>query len=543
MKKKEIVDIYFEGEDVHAADELDLLSKASSIVDGMPDEVVTAFKFVLIEKLQKLADTYLKQRSNEDVERINGLLIEVSNGRYDIMHNAAYDKMMADDFEEAEPMFEAAFKSEFKKNTFNKNMINTFDNYMVCLANLGKHDKEIAICSEVLSKIDRKSIKPGVNKEMKMLALVNMGEALIKQMEYQKALGVFMQGYLLDPSDVNLKLGLARYYDAVDDYEHVIKLCKEVLEKYPKNDTAWALLGMAHIFSKEREEGARCLMEAYKIDPDNKYTQGNLLSCLGELGKIPVPTNCDEWDYFDELVESGEAHKIINKEMEEDKVLLMRMRLEKMFFSDGTQECFVEAEDNRKSPLLSSNDPLIIGAQAELDRMKKATGNLLEKENAKNKNNREATDRTARKITEDCVLELLANDHIQIFPEEKRQVAIDTMTNLAWQGYIASLDLGDFMLFLRDSGANIIGVSDIFCDENRVELAVEDAIAKIEMNRAIKKDRPFMLDVQGDENLTLYDVNNAMEAAFARLGFNCEALINGHVCNDIKDGVRIVMVI
>jgi hypothetical protein len=115
------------------------------------------------------------------------------------MNNAAFDKMVTEDFEGAEPMLEAAFTSEFKKNTFSGNIADVFDNYMVCLWNLGEQEKTIEICRDVTSRIDKKSVGPKLKKRMKTLAFVNMGEALLKQMRYDEALGAFMEGYMLDP--------------------------------------------------------------------------------------------------------------------------------------------------------------------------------------------------------------------------------------------------------------------------------------------------------------------------------------------------------
>lgn len=476
MKKVEIVEIYFEGKNPGNKDELDLISEATSFVDKMPEEIVSAFHFVLLEKLTNKAENYRQKMEKDDLERIDKLLIEISGKRYDAKNNVGVDLMASEDFEAAEPMLKAAFMSEFKKNVFDKNMPEVFDNYMICLWNLGKYEESIKICRDVISRIDRKSVRPRLQKRMKILALVNMGEALLKQMHYREALGAFMEGYMLDPSDHFIKLGLARYYEAVDNLETVKKLCREILQTVPKSDQAWFQLGMAHIFSGEREEGAKCLIKSYKIDPSRNCTKSNLINCLAELGRVPIPTNCDEWDYIDELIERGEADRIIKAEIASDEVELMREKIEKMY-----------NEPDGSSPV--AEDPLIKGAQEELD-----------------------------------------------------MISDPALNRLAEPGLIG-MDRADVRTFLRGSHKIVVGVSDLFIGEDCAKLAAENAISKIERQRTIKINGRFAIDVQGGRNLNLYDVNNAMEAAFARLGDKCEVLINGHFHDDIKDGVRVVVVI
>jgi hypothetical protein len=88
---------------------------------------------------------------------------------------------------------------------------------------------------------------------------------------------------------------------------------------------------MANIFEGNREEGKKCLINAYKIDPENPAAKMNLLRCLYELGELKMPTNCDENDYIEELVESGEGDKIIDKYIADKNIDDIKAKLEHLF--------------------------------------------------------------------------------------------------------------------------------------------------------------------------------------------------------------------
>ena len=218
-----------------------------------------------------------------------------------------------------------------KKEIFSGEFADMLENYMAVLSNLEEFSMIIEICRDVLSAIEIKFTLPSAKNKIKLTALKEIGDAQLRSFNFEKALGAFMEAYIINPSDIDIKLGLASYYESINDYETTKRLCREILERDSKNDHAYFRLGMAHVFLGEKEEARKHLIEAYKLNPDDLATKRNLLHCFYELGKLKVLTNCDELEYFDELSENGEGDKIIKNEIESADINIMRVKLEKWF--------------------------------------------------------------------------------------------------------------------------------------------------------------------------------------------------------------------
>jgi len=269
---------------------------------------------IFMAGLEKLQNTYCRAKNMEDAKRINELLLRIKDKTAYLNNNMAYDMITKKKYDEALPLLEEAVKEVMGDNKLDPSAGDILDNYFCTLFNLKEYQTLIDICPKLIEKVERKQAPPSMKNAVISLIWLSLGDAYLSHMMKEEALGAYTQAYMLSPDDIYVKIALAKYYDEISDYDSVKKLCLEVIKKNKNCCEAYFQLAMAHLFCGEKEETKKYLYEAYKLDPGDHATKSNLLNCLYELGKVKVPTNCDEDDYFDELAESGDADGIIFRE-------------------------------------------------------------------------------------------------------------------------------------------------------------------------------------------------------------------------------------
>jgi tetratricopeptide (TPR) repeat protein len=335
LKRSELVHIFrgFEYK-IKDLDDLDIRTCLLMEIESeqtMMQELILSIFMAGLEKLQK---TYYRAKKEEDAKRINELYLRITGKTAYLNNNMAVELIMEKEYDEALPLLEKAVRQIMSESGLDHDAGGIMDNYFCTLFNLKEYGQVISACTTLIAKVERKSGPPWLKKEVLSVIWLALGDAYLKSMMKEEALGVYMQAYMTDPGSIFVKLSLAKYYDEINDYDSVKKLCGEVIKKDKTCSEAYFQLAMAHVFCGEREEAKKCLYEAYKLDPRDLATKSNLLHCMYELGKVRVPTNCDEDDFIDELAESGEGDTIIANECGTAGVEPIRNMIEDIFKKD-----------------------------------------------------------------------------------------------------------------------------------------------------------------------------------------------------------------
>jgi len=332
LKRNELVHI-FRGmkNEIKGLDDLDIrthLLKEIESEEKLMRELLISIFMTGLEKLQK---TYYRAKKKEDAKRINELYLRIIDKTAYLNNNMAVEMMAEKKYDEAMPLLEKAINEIMKDNKLDPDAGGIMDNYFCALFNLKEYGQVIDACPKLIEKVGRKSSPPSMKNAVLSLIWLSLGDAYLKHMMKEEALGAYMQAYMICPDNIFVKIALAKYYDEINDYDSVKKLCLEVIKKDKTCCEAYFQLAMAYVFTGEREEAKKYLYEAYKLDPKDHATKSNLLHCLYELGKVRVPTNCDEDDFIDELAESGEGNAIIAKEFGAAGVESIRSMIEDVF--------------------------------------------------------------------------------------------------------------------------------------------------------------------------------------------------------------------
>ena len=324
LKKEELVYVLRRKNLIKDKDELDSQAIFCDFLDRLTVENAHEELRFIKNKLIKLYNEYFAKNETENYKRISVLLGKIAGGNPELNYNAGRNEMEKEDYRAAVVHFNKTFDVLMSSEKLDETLcLNLLDNFCCCLNMLSEDQRVVDICTAILNR--------SCTKKVEHCARANLGLALLKGMRREEALGQFMKVLTDDPSNIDAKVGLVHYYDAIGDYDSMKKYCRQILEVNSKDDFVLFQLGMAHIFSGDREEGRKCLIEAYKLDPSNPCVKRNLLQCLYELGKVKMLTSCDEIDFIDKLADSGEGDKIIKKELEGSDVQAMKDKLEKLF--------------------------------------------------------------------------------------------------------------------------------------------------------------------------------------------------------------------
>jgi len=332
LKRTELVHIFrgFKAEikDLDDADVRTYILKEIESEEQIMQELLIS---IFMAGLEKLQNTYYRAKKTKDAERITELYHRLKGNTAYLNNNMAAAMMKENKYDEAMPLLEKAVKEVLKPNKLDPDAGGIIDNYLCTLFILKEYQALIDVCPKLIEQVEKKSAYPPMKNAALSLIWLSLGDAYLKNMMKEEALGAYMQAYVIFPDNIFVKIALAKYYDEMGDYDSVKKLCLEVLEKDKTCCEAYFQLAMAYVFTGEKEEAKKYLYEAYKLDPKDNPTKSNLLHCLYELGKIQMPTNCDEDDFIDELAENGEGDKIIAKECGTANVDSIKNMIEDIF--------------------------------------------------------------------------------------------------------------------------------------------------------------------------------------------------------------------
>lgn len=315
LNRNEIIHIFGDlKEEIREMDDMDIRTHLLNEMGKGEKLTKELMLSIFIGELERLQKVYRRVKKEEDARRIDELRLMISNNTAYLNNNVAVPLMRQEKYDEAKPLLEKAVNELMAYSRLDPDTGGIMENYFCTLYNLKEYEAIIDACQKFIKKVERKGGSPAIKRAVLILIYLALGDAFLKILMKEEALGVFMRAYMMDPGNTCVKLSLAEYYDAVDDYDSVKKICLEVIEKDKKCCEAYFRLAMAYVFTGEREEAKKYLYESYKLDPSDHAARSNLLHCLYELGRVKVPTNCDEDDYIDELAESKDADKIINQE-------------------------------------------------------------------------------------------------------------------------------------------------------------------------------------------------------------------------------------
>jgi len=331
MSKTEIMYVFRNRQELKALDEMDAKTRAMTYFERLSGISLEEEIKYIVKKLKDLALDYGADEDNLNLKRVCDYLSRIAIFNPFVFTELAYFYSFLGQDDKVREVYANVIDVVLKGDMLMAyGFGETLDNYFCQLSEDDNFSEIVSICDKILVKDDSK-LKPEQIKKVKIFLYGWLGEAYIRQSDHEAARSVLLEAYMMDPGNSDTKLSFAKYYTAVNDYKTSKKYSQEVIEKDRANDHAWFELGMANIFEGNREEGKKCLINAYKIDPENPAAKMNLLRCLYELGELKMPTNCDENDYIEELVESGEGDKIIDKYIADKNIDDIKAKLEHLF--------------------------------------------------------------------------------------------------------------------------------------------------------------------------------------------------------------------
>ncbi len=305
--------------DIKGMDELDLKLRILSYLDSINMKACCFWRKKIKRKMEDFHCQCYDENKLQEMKRLTHLILKLDSIDPIALNNLGVIFMGKGDYESAFEVFENVIKILRQRKRYRKSFVYTLVfNIKISLENIYKYEEMVRVGLELLKMAeDDRVIFPGKIKQV-LAAYCLMATGHIREMRYEEALAVLVKGLLLDSSHSGIKLTFADYYESISDYESAKNQCFEVINKDRKNAQAWLQLGMTHIFSGDRENGKKCLVEAYVINRSDYAIKHNLLLCLIEQGKLPLLTNCDEEDYIDDLLESREGEKIIDNCLREE---------------------------------------------------------------------------------------------------------------------------------------------------------------------------------------------------------------------------------
>jgi tetratricopeptide (TPR) repeat protein len=331
MSKKEIMYVFRKRQELREMDEMDAKTRAITYFEKLSGRSLEAEIKYIVRRLKDLAIDYGADEDNLNLRRVCDYLSKIAIFDPFIYTELAIFYSYLEQEDKVREVYGKVIDIVLKADMLMAyGFGEIIDNYFFEKAAEGNFSEIVSICDELLLK-DCSKLKPEQIKKVKIFLYGWLGEAYIRQSDYEAARAVLLEAYMMDPGDSDVKLSFAKYYTAVNDYKTSKKYAQEVIEKDCANDHAWFELGMANIFEGNREEGKKCLIAAYKIDPTNPPAKLNLLRCLYELGELKVLTNCDEVEFIEGLVESGEGDKIIDKYIADKYIDDVKAKLEDLF--------------------------------------------------------------------------------------------------------------------------------------------------------------------------------------------------------------------
>ncbi len=113
----------------------------------------------------------------------------------------------------------------------------------------------------------------------------------------EKIVAVLREAVSAFPDDVGFRLQLVRFITAMNQFDRVIPVCREILEREPENASAYVLMGNAFAALGNIGEAAASLEKALAIEPENIALRIRYTDLLIRMGRTD-----EALDMYDVLV-------------------------------------------------------------------------------------------------------------------------------------------------------------------------------------------------------------------------------------------------
>jgi len=146
-------------------------------------------------------------------------------------------------------------------------------------------DAEKVPSREIEAEVDRFLAENGIDKGLSVFA--RLWRAYEKRKDRESVLRVLREAIETFPDDVGFRMQLASAYYAAKQYDRVVGLGREILERDPANSVARILMGDAFAASGDAEAAQDELEKALEIEPENVSLRIKYAELLITRRKIP----------------------------------------------------------------------------------------------------------------------------------------------------------------------------------------------------------------------------------------------------------------
>lgn len=119
---------------------------------------------------------------------------------------------------------------------------------------------------------------------------------------------------------------------------------------------------------------------------------------------------------------------------------------------------------------------------------------------------------------------------------------VKSMAELATKPGLVNVDLADIRTVLKNSGVSFIGVGEA-AEGDRASKAVEAALMNPILDVDIHNARAALINISGDQNLTVSEAELAVRRVSERLNRDAEIIWGATINSDLKDVLRVTIVI